>query len=113
MTYMERSKKSEIPYYFLGKLLLIVITMVILFLLIVFVLPERTAAAEDSSTRSYCITSVQIETGDTLWSLAKEYYSDEFSSLTNYIEEIMRMNGLSSDKLYAGNYILIPHYTSN
>lgn len=113
MMYMERSKTTEQSYYFLYKLLLIAIIMVALFLLVVFILPERTAAAGDSGARSYYITSVRIEAGDTLWGLAKEYYSDEFSSITNYIEEIKRMNGLSSDKLYAGNYILIPQYSND
>lgn len=107
---MERSKKAEQSYCFLCKLLFLAITMVVLFLLVVFILPEKNAAAVDNGARSYCITSVQIEAGDTLWTLAKEYYSDEFSSLINYIEEIKRLNGLSSDKLYAGNYILIPQY---
>lgn len=112
MTYVERSRKAAAPYLFFSKLIVITVTMILLFLLVVFVLPKRTAAAGDNAS-SYCITSVQIQAGDTLWSLAKEYYSDEFSSITNYIEEIKRMNGLSSDKLYAGNYILIPQYAAN
>ena len=34
----------------------------------------------------------------------------EFVSVENYITEIKRMNGLSSDVLYAGNYLLIPQF---
>ena len=108
--YMTRKPKTEIPYAFLGRVAALVLFMVALFFVVLFVLPERTAAAGDSSS-TYHISSVQIEEGDSLWSLASEYYSEEFVSIPDYIEEIKRMNGLSSDKLYAGNYLLIPCYS--
>ena len=108
--YMSRRPKTEIPYELLGRIAAIILFMVALFFVVLFILPERTAAAGDSST-TYRITSVQIEEGDSLWSLASEYYSEEFVSVTDYIGEIKRMNGLTSDTLYAGNYILIPCYT--
>ncbi len=109
MMYIARKPKTEIPYIFLGRIAALVVFMAVLFLIVLFVLPERTAAAGDSSS-TYCITSVQIEEGDSLWSLASQYYSEEFGSITDYIKEIKRMNGLSSDMLYADNYILIPYY---
>lgn len=107
--YMTRRQKTEIPFEFIGRVAALVLFMVALFLVVLFVLPERKAAAGDSVS-TYGITSVQIEEGDSLWSLASEYYSEEFISIANYIEEIKRMNNLSSDTLYAGNYILIPYY---
>lgn len=108
--YTERRQKTEIPYILFGKLAVLVLIMVALFLVVLFVLPERTAAAGNTTGGTYTITSVQIEEGDSLWSLASEYYTAEFSSVTEYITEIKRMNGLSSDVLYAGSYILIPQY---
>ena len=108
--YSARKVKNDIPYIFIGKLAALILVMVALFLVVLFVLPERTASAGDSSFGTYTITSVQIEEGDSLWSLASEYFTEEFSSVSNYITEIKRMNGLSSDTLYAGSYILIPQY---
>jgi len=110
--YTARNKKTDIPYIFLGKLVAITLIMVALFFVVVFLLPERTAAAGNSNGKTYTITSVQIEEGDSLWSLASQYYSEEFSSITNYITEIKRMNGITSDVLYAGNYLLIPHFVA-
>lgn len=110
--YTARKQKTEVSYMFIGKLAAIILFMVILFLVVLFVLPERTAAAGNTTGGTYTITSVQIEEGDSLWSLASEYYTVEFSSISNYITEIKRMNGLSSDTLYAGSYILIPQYIS-
>lgn len=108
--YTARKEKSEVPYIFIGKVVFLLLFMVVLFLVVLFVLPERTAAADNTSGRVYTITSVQIEEGDTLWSLASEYYTEEFSSITAYITEIKRMNGLDSDVLYAGSYLLIPQF---
>lgn len=108
-----RRTHKTIPYIFLGKVTCILVIMAALFLIVLFFLPERTASADNTSVGTYTITSVQIEEGDTLWSIAKEHYSEEFSSLTSFISEIKRMNGLTSDTVYAGSYILIPQYIFN
>lgn len=100
---------NKMSYFYLGKAAALLVIMVALFLLVLLILPEKTAAAENI-TKDYQITSVQIKNGDSLWSMAEEYYSEEFSSIYEYISEIKRMNGLSSDTLYAGNYLLIPFY---
>lgn len=78
---------------------------------IILIIPGRRAAAEFHSTSQYTISSVLIEEGDSLWSIASDYYSKEFSSMDAYIKEIKRMNRLSSNTIYTGNYILVPHYT--
>ena len=108
--YTANNTKKEIPYYMIGKAAFLVLFLVALFLIVLFVLPERTAAAGNTTGGTYTITSVRIEEGDSLWALASAYYTEEFASVENYISEIKRMNGLSSDVLYAGNYLLIPHF---
>ena len=103
-------KKQRMSDIFVRKLLALFLFVFVLFLVVIFALPQKAAAAGDINARTYTITSVEIEEGDSLWSIASEYYTDEFSSLQRYISEIKRMNNLSSDKLYAGNFLLIPHY---
>ena len=111
--YKTNKIKSQVPYFFLGKLTCILVIMVAIFLMVLFVLPERTASAGNTTGGTYTITSVKIEEGDSLWSIANEYYTDEFSSISAYISEIKRMNGLSSDMLYIDSYILVPQYVLN
>jgi len=111
MLYHKNKLHKNMSYIYIGKAAALIVVMVALFLLVLLILPERTAAAENT-TKEYKITSVQIETGDSLWSFAEEFYTEEFSSIYQYITEIKRMNGLSSDTLYAGNYLLIPYYTA-
>ena len=111
--YTTRRKKVMVPYIFLGKVAAVLVIMVALFLIVLLVLPEKSASAENTPVGTYTITSVEIQEGDSLWSLAEEYYTNEFHCVTNFITEIKRMNGLSNDTLYAGNYILIPQYIMN
>ena len=54
--------------------------------------------------------SVPISSNDTLWSIAQEYYTDYYGSISNYIKEIKRCNSLTSDDIYAGNNIIVPLY---
>ena len=53
---------------------------------------------------------VEIQEGDSLWSIAKENMNPGFHDVDEYIEEVMICNQLSSDKLYAGSYLMVPYY---
>ena len=110
--YIAHKRHIQVPYIFLGKAACILVIIICSFLIVLFFLPAKSASAGDVNSSTYTITSVHIQTGDTLWSIAKEYYSEEFSSVPNLVIEIKRMNGLSSDTIYAGNYILVPQYTT-
>ncbi|WFR60098.1 LysM peptidoglycan-binding domain-containing protein [Anaerocolumna sp. AGMB13025] len=68
--------------------------------------------AEKSVTREKTVTSVKIEKGDSLWSIANLYITDEYKDMNTYIKEIMDSNGLTSDVLYEGSYIIVPYYTA-
>ena len=57
-------------------------------------------------------TSIQIEPGDTLWSLADRYADQEhYASHDQYITEVMSMNHMSSEDLSAGSYLILPYYS--
>ena len=109
--YIAHKRHIQVPYIFLGKAACILVIIICSLLIVLFLLPAKKASANNVVSNTYTITSVQIKTGDTLWSIAKEYYSEEFSSITALVIEIKRMNGLYSDTIYAGNYILVPQYT--
>lgn len=55
-------------------------------------------------------TSLEIENGDTIWDIAKENITEEYDSINDYIKEIKQCNNLSSDRITAGHYLLIPYY---
>lgn len=53
---------------------------------------------------------IEIQSGDSLWSIAKANMSPGFSDIYAYIDEIKRCNQLESDLITAGHYLLIPYY---
>lgn len=68
-------------------------------------------AGTEAGERYKYYTSVQIEKGDSLWSIAQEYISEEYESIDEYINEVMNINHLATDKIYEGNYLCIPYYS--
>ena len=108
-TYRARSaqrRQAEIK----KRVLILAVIMVLLLLFTVFLVPERTAAAKNEPSGTYQILSVEVEEGDSLWTIASEYFTEDFGSIRSFISEIKRMNGLTSDTLYAEAYILVPCY---
>jgi cell division protein YceG involved in septum cleavage len=88
------------------------IGLAVLFLLIALTLvfTSKEANAERPVKRIKQVVSVEIQRGDTLWSIASTYISDEYKDLNEYIDEIMISNGMSSDIIQAGKYIIVPYY---
>ena len=109
---MKTMTKKQSFFSEYGRFLFAALFIILLFMAVLFLLPGKTAAAKNTPESVYKIAAVSIEAGDSLWSIATEYYSSEFSSIEEYISEINRMNGLKSDTIYAGNYILVPYYTN-
>lgn len=59
------------------------------------------------------VLSVTIEKNDSIWSIAKQYYTEECGSLENYIDEIKRSNSLGSDTIFAGSKIIVPVWATD
>lgn len=74
-------------------------------------LSQANTDLEDITYKYY--TSIQIEPGDTLWTLADRYADKEhYASQDQYIEEVMRMNHLAGEDICAGNYLILPYYSA-
>ena len=57
--------------------------------------PARTQAANIREKR---VVSVMVEEDDSIWSIAKQYYTEECGSMKDYIAEIKKCNSISSDR---------------
>ena len=75
---------------------------------IVHIVYATSVDTKDEKMLSY--VSVCINKDDTLWGIADKYFSDEFGSVEKYVQEIKRCNGLKSDAIYSGRYIVVPLY---
>lgn len=56
-------------------------------------------------------TSIQIETGDSLWDIASRYICEDVISMKDYIREIQAINGLNSDVIQAGDTLTVIYYS--
>ena len=90
------------------KLIALLVLFIVITLTLIFA--SKIVNAKRPGNRIKQIISVEIQRGDTLWSIASSYMSDEYEDLSEYIDEIMISNGLTSDMIHAGKYIIVPYY---
>lgn len=55
---------------------------------------------------------IEVSVDDTLWSIAEDNISEEYSSIDDYINEVKNINGLISDKIYSGATLIVPYYSA-
>lgn len=55
---------------------------------------------------------IALEYGDTLWGIAAEYKGSHYESTYDYIDEVIAINHLTTDKIHAGQYLTIPYYSN-
>ncbi len=85
-----------------------VVTAALFFALGLFAASLRTdASAEYASSKVY--TSITVEPGESLWTIAAEYAGFEYSDTRDYVSEVMKLNNLSSDEIHSGEHLIIPY----
>ena len=65
---------------------------------------------EDDAVYNRYYTTIEVEKGDTLWSVAKTYYHHSGMSVREYVYELKLINGMVSDELRAGEMISVEYY---
>lgn len=64
-------------------------------------------SAHNSADEEICYISIEIQPGDTLWSIAEEYMPDEYGSVAEYVSELKKLNSLHSSDIHAEQYLLV------
>lgn len=65
-----------------------------------------------ANIRDKRVVSVMVEKDDTIWKIARKYYTEECGSMKEYITEIKKCNSLDTDTIYAGYPLIIPVWVS-
>lgn len=93
-------------------ILIAVILAAIIFSIVIFanIVNAQSENRSDNSVKGYMYFNVQ--SNDTLWSIASEYADGHYTSLYQYIREVKELNGLTSDSIHAGSKLIIPVYTT-
>ena len=69
----------------------------------------KTSANENRSSSERLYSSIMINDGDTLWSIAEEYKPADVS-VKDYIKSLKSINGIASDNIQSGNHLIIYYY---
>lgn len=86
---------------------------VIGFLFVFFVgADDRDSKVEASTINVKYFTCITIDSDDSLTSIAHEYISDEYDSVSDYIKEVKSINNLTSDTIYCGATLVVPYYAA-
>ncbi len=92
--------------------LMFVITLCLIITCSAAVSSFRSSAKNDTETMS-CkyYKSIIVSNSDTLWSIAETYMDEEhYESIHEYIREVMQINALTSDAIYADAHLIVPYY---
>ena len=88
------------------------LTIVIMFIIGVgfgTILTRAEEPSHENAVRYYA--NIEIASGDTLWEIADEYMDTAYyASRTDYMNEIMTVNGMVSDQLISGQKLIVPYY---
>lgn len=82
--------------------------LVVMFSIIFLRTTNAQAASTEVSSKYY--TSIRVEAGDTLWTIASNYISDNYPNMNEYIQEVCFINHISKDEIHEGQYLVIPYY---
>lgn len=74
----------------------------------------RSSAKNDPSQEtSKYYKSIVVSDSDTLWSIAEDYMDKEhYGSVNAYIREVMQINSLTNDAIYADAHLIVPYYAA-
>lgn len=71
------------------------------------------SAQDEAHIVSYkYFTSVMVQPGDTLSSIARDYMDDHYDSVDAYITEVRLTNHILDDDICAGEYLILPYYST-
>ena len=71
---------------------------------------DASGSREEAPVEHRYYKSIEIQPGDTLWGIAEEFMTDEYSSVNEYINEVKKINGLDSDDIQDSQYLTIAYY---
>ena len=88
-----------------------VLTPMLICFMLVFTLSIQSKAGEDHEVYKY-YTSVEVASGDTLWTIADKYMGEGSFDKREYIEEVKQLNHMYGDDITAGEFLVVPFYSA-
>lgn len=94
-------------------LAIVILVFVSLGILLGTTISAQASSEADVASYNKYYTSVRIEAGDTLWTIADEYIEDLNIDKQEYINEICTINNICEDEIHAGDYVVVAYYSQD
>lgn len=106
-----KSVIDDLIYFIHSNRKLIIFVISLIAIASIFLIGDKCSKEVSASTANQkYFVCIDIDEGDTLWSIADMYISEEYSSVDEYVEELKELNQLTSDKIYSGATLVVPYY---
>ncbi|MDE6433983.1 MAG: LysM peptidoglycan-binding domain-containing protein [Lachnospiraceae bacterium] len=89
---------------------IMLISLLVITIILSLTIGFRMVHANESVEYEKSFVSIEIESGDTLTSIAQAY-APSSAVYADYIVEVKNINNLQNDTIHAGCYLMIPVYT--
>lgn len=105
-------KKQALRRRVLVRFLLSVSAVAVLVLILLFSSKNITNANENGNNiaKTKYYKTIEVNVGDSLWSIASENKSGEYRTINDYINEVKSINNLGDDEINSGEKLIIPYY---
>lgn len=107
MTTTHRTLSKQRHTHTSRRLLSIIILTVFLLIAALLIRQHHSAFIAEAEGEPQRYMSIQIEEGDSLWSIASEYKSDT-TDIKHYINTVRELNNIKGSEIYASQYLIIP-----
>lgn len=74
----------------------------------VFMVSAHENELNDESVYKY-YKSIEIQPGDTLWDIAEETMTSEYTSTAEYVQVLKEINNLKTDDIQSGQHLIIAY----
>lgn len=107
---LKRRRRRESNHY---KLVAGVLAAAVMLMFLMNVVLSSSLIQGDMDVSGKGYISVTVHSEDTLWSIAESYMNVDYYTYESFIDEVIAMNRIDADTIYAGQEILIPVIASN
>lgn len=107
----QRNKEKRLRHFRRQCFLVLLTVFLILFLTVSYHAILSKATSDDTVSYKY-YTSIEIVYGDSLRSIADRYAGKEYATVEDYVHEVMAINHLQEESLIAGQYLIVPYYST-
>lgn len=73
----------------------------------------NTMAGEMEAATEKYYTSIEIQKGDSLWSISERYRENSGLTTAQYMKELKNMNGLKEDIIHSGQYLTVMYFITD